>query len=314
MAGMGCRSYLITRAGSRRPGFTAVELLVLILIVLLLLSIFIPFIRKTRESDHRLRCQSNLREIGDALTKYAKANASAFPRVVQDVANNPGGYFAFTGPYAANPFAGDGRVSANDVTASLWLLVRGGYASPSLFICPSTSDWADPLTDAGGKEVRPSERSNFKRARNLSYSYASPFSAAPGYKLTEYLPSDFVLMADKNPGTYAGSDVTGPAFNAPLLELAKANSRNHGRAGQSMLYADMHVEFRQSPYSGVGYYATAKSALVAGDNIYTVLSATPLPEQSTPEMTVNGLLGPEYGPAWKADSYLVPTEDQDRGG
>jgi type II secretory pathway pseudopilin PulG len=317
MGGMGCRSSMVVcgrwasvRTRRNRRGFTAVELLVLILIVLLLLSIFIPFIRKTRESDHRLRCQSNLRAIGDALTKYAKANASAFPRVVQDAANNPGGYFAYTGPYAPNPFVGDGRVSANDVTASLWLLVRGGYAPPALFICPSTSDWADPVTDANGRAVPAAERSNFKRAGNLSYSYASPFSAAPGYKFNEYLPSDFVLMADKNPGKSGGSDVTGPAFNAPLLELAKANSRNHGRAGQSMLYADMHVEFRQSPYSGFGYYATG----AAGDNIYTVLSATPLPDQPTPDVKVRGLVGPEYGPAWKADSYLVPTEDQDRGG
>jgi type II secretory pathway pseudopilin PulG len=286
-----------------------VELLVLILILLLLLSIFVPFVRKTRETDHRVRCQSNLRAIGAALSKYARANAGSFPQVVHDTANNPGGYYAFTGPYAPNPFAGDGRVSANDVTASLWLLVRGGYAPPSLFVCPSSSDFADPVTDPSGKETPATERSNFKRARNLSYSYASPFSAAPGYKFNEYLPSDFVLVADKNPGKSAGSDVTGPAFNAPALELAKANSLNHQRAGQSVLYADMHVEFRQSPYCGFGYYLTGS----AGDNIYTVISPTPLPDQPTPDVTAKGLLGPEYGPAWKADSYLVPTAAEDRG-
>jgi type II secretory pathway pseudopilin PulG len=313
---MGCSSMVVVRKPSARlfavagrRGFTAVELLVLILIVLLLLSIFIPFIRKSRETEHRVRCQANLRAIGDALHKYATANAGTFPRVVYDAVNQAAGYYAYTGPYAPNPFGGDGRVSANDVTASLWLLVRGGYASPADFICPSSGDAADPVTDAAGKAVKADQRSNFKRARNLSYSYASPFSAAPGYKLTEYLPSDFVLLADKNPGKYAGSDVTGPAFNAPLLELAKANSRNHGRAGQSMLFADMHAEFRQSPYSGFGYYVTGS----AGDNVYTVLSATPLPEEPAPDPKVKGLVGPEYGPAWKGDTYLVPTEDQDRG-
>jgi type II secretory pathway pseudopilin PulG len=309
MPGMGRSSFSRLVSPRRRGGFTAVELLVLVLILLLLLSIFIPFIRKTRETEHRLRCQANLRAIGDALHAYAKANGSAFPRVVHDATNQPAGYFAYTGVYAANPFGGDGRVSVNDVTASLWLLVRGGYAPSSLFICPSTSDWADPMTDAAGREVGAGARSNFKRARNLSYSYASPFSAVPTYKLNEYLPSDFVLIADKNPGKSWGSDVTGPAFDAPLLELAKANSRNHGRAGQSMLYADMHVEFRQSPYSGFGYYASG----AAGDNVYTVLSATVLPDAPTPDVKVKGLLGPEYGPAWKADSYLVPTDDQDRG-
>src|SRR3569833_2346693 len=149
----------------RRPlrrGFTLVELLVLIVIVLLLLSIFIPFVRKTRESDHRILCQSNLRAIGTALSKYAKENAGSFPRVVHDTANNPAGYFAYTGPYAPNPFAGDGRISANDVPASLWLLVRQGYAPASVFICPSSSDWADPQTYADGKPTDLLKRSIFK--------------------------------------------------------------------------------------------------------------------------------------------------------
>ena len=46
---------------------------------------------------------------------------------------------------------------------------------------------------------------------------------------------------------------------------------------------------------------------------YTVLSLTPLADQSTPDLTAKGFLGTELGPAWKADSYLVPTADQDRG-
>ncbi len=285
----------------RRSGFTFVELLVLILIILLLLSIFIPFIRKSRETDHRVRCQSNLRAIGTALTNYAKANEGNFPRVVYDAANNPNTYFAYTGPFASNPFAGDGRVSANDVTASLWLLIRGGYATPELFICPSTNDYPDPMTDAHGVPTTPTNRSNFMRARNLSYSYASPFSSAPGYRSNENMPSDFVLVADKNPGKAGGSDVAGPGYKAPLLELAKANSHNHQRAGEAVLYAGPYVEFVKNPYCGFW-----------GDNIYTVLSPKVLPEQPTPDMTTRGLVGPEYGPAWKADSYLVPTADQDR--
>jgi hypothetical protein len=199
-------------------------------------------------------------------------------------------------------------VSANDVTASLWLLVRTGYAPPSLFVCPSTGDFADPLTNAAGKATAATERSNFKRARNLSYSYASPFSAAAGYKLNAYNSSDFVLAADKNPGKSGGSDVTGPAYGAPLLELAKANSHNHGRAGQNVLYADKHVEFQKHPYCGFGYYQTGK----VGDNIYTALSPTALADQSTPTMTAKGVVGVEFGPAWKADTYLVPTADRDR--
>src|SRR5258706_9312896 len=206
-----------------RRGFTMMELMVLILILLLLLSIFIPFIHKTRETDHRVRCQSNLRAIGTALSRYAKENSGSFPRVVHDTANSSGDYFAYTGPYAPSPFAGEGRVSANDVTASLWLLVRGGYAPPATFICPSSSDYADPLTDSAGKGTELTTRSNFKRARNLSYSYASPFSAAASYKFNEYLPSNFALVADRNPGKSGGGDVRVRACTAHILERPRAN-------------------------------------------------------------------------------------------
>jgi type II secretory pathway pseudopilin PulG len=283
----------------RRRGFTAIELLVIFVIVLLLLSIFIPFVRKTRETDHRVRCQSNLRAIGQALSKYAKANGGVYPRVVAD-ATFPG-YFAFTGPYADNPFAGDGRVSANDVTASLFLLIRQGYAPPELFVCPSTGDVPDPMTGPDANPTPREARANFKRARNLSYSYASPFGRAPGYKLDEYRDAVFVLMADRNPGRLAPGDVTGPAFDAKPIDMSPANSTNHRRAGQSVLYADIHVEFRASPYAGVG-----------GDNIYTALSPSPLPEQPLPNMTASGVLGREFAPAWKFDSYLVPVEGEDR--
>ena len=74
------------------------------------------------------------------------------------------------------------------------------------------------------------------------------------------------------------------------------------------MFADIHVEWRQTPYTGVGYYTTKE----VGDNIYTVMAERGLPEKPDPTMTVKGLVGPQYGPAWRADSYLVPTDDQDR--
>ena len=293
----------------RRHGFALGELLAVIVIILILLSIFVPFVRKTWETDRRLRCQENLRALGLALTRYATANSGAYPRVVHDARNFPSGYFAFSGPFALNPFSGDGRVSANDVTASLWLLVREGYAKPDLFICPSTRDYADTMLDESLKPIAPSGRSNFRQAANLSYSYACPFSSAPGYRFdANLMPRDVAILADKNPGRWAGSDVTAVSADAPPLEQARANSWNHDRAGQSVLFADMHVDFVRTPFAGFG-----ASAGVAGDNIYTAMSETALPEQPQPTVTMRGVVGPQYSPAWKADTYLAPTADQDRG-
>src|SRR5215204_7630071 len=82
----------MTPAGGRARAFTIIELIVVILIVSVLASILIPYIRKNRETDKRVRCSENLRAIGVALQAYAKANDGGLPRVVHDVANNPGGY------------------------------------------------------------------------------------------------------------------------------------------------------------------------------------------------------------------------------
>ena len=286
---------------SRGPrAFSLVEFLVVIGIIVILISIFVPYIAKVRETDHRARCAENLRALIAALHSYSHDNKGVFPRVTYDPAHNPDGYVAYTGAAAPDPFARDTAVRPNDVTASLWLLVRFGFAKPSDFICPSTYDSPEPL-DPGPTSSR---RSNFTNSHHLSYSYASPFSSAPGYLLNDFLPADFALMADKNPGVSStGSDVTAPAWNSKPLDLARANSNNHLRAGQNVLYTDGHVSFQPTAYCGVGKEARR-------DNIYTALSRVPIAKGKTPPAFGQGALGHDVGPSWDHDSYLVPT-DQD---
>jgi len=280
----------------RFRGFSLVEFLVVVGIVVILISIFVPYIAKVRESDHRARCAENLRALMSALRSYSQVNKGTLPRVTYDPAHNPDGYVAYTGAAATDPFSRDTTVRPNDVTASLWLLVRAGFTKPSDFICPSTYDTAEPLS--GGTF---SQRSNFTNGHHLSYSYASPFSSAPGYTLNDFLPADFALMADKNPGiSPSGSDVTAPAWNARPFDIARANSNNHLRAGQNVLYTDGHVSFQVTPFCGVGTDGQR-------DNIYTALSRVPIAKGKTPPVFGQGALGPDVGPSWDHDSYLVPT-------
>src|SRR6185436_10122564 len=103
-------------------------------------------------------------------------------------------------------------------------------------------DSADPIDDAGGRAVSVDLRGNFRGPDSLSYSYASPFSAAPGYRLNDTQRSGFAVMSDKNPGNSdSRNNAAGVPFGAPPLEFSVANSPNHGRAGQNVLYADGHV-------------------------------------------------------------------------
>lgn len=292
-----------------RHGFSLVELLVLIAIVVVLLSIFVPYIGKVRESDRRVRCTDNLRAISRALQAYANTNPDkpVYPHVRQSPVQ-PASYTAYSNPDVPDPFHQTNGVKANDVTASLWLMVRAGLIEPYQFICPSTDNTPDPmLTD--GKRVAAAQRSNFTSGQHLSYSYSSPFSASKEYALRpDLLPPDFAVVADKNPGVSGGDDaVTQPAYDADLLKLAVANSNNHGGAGQNVLFAQGHVEwaklFKQTPYCGYGreWYR---------DNIYTAYAEQPLAEGVTPAPQAQGVWSREVGPAWKYDSFLVPTDDE----
>ncbi len=286
-----------------RRAFTLVELLVVVGILAILVAIFLPYLSKVRELEKRARCAENLRAIMQGLRNYANANNHIYPSVAYDAEHNPNGYTAFTRADSPDPFAKGTTVSPNDVTASLWLLVRGGLEPASKFVCPSSSQSVDPMRTAGSR-VSADHRSNFTSGAYLSYSYASPFSSAAGYKMNDTQPGDFALLADKNPGIGGKlDDVVSPTYDAPPFELAKANSNNHQKAGQNVLYADGHVAFQPTCYCGVGQGARR-------DNIYTALSPIPLTPGQRPPVESNGFYGRDKGPAWINDSYLVPT-DQD---
>ena len=283
-------------------GFTFLELVVALGILVVLIGIVVPKVYRIREEERRSRCSDNLRRIGLALSAYGIANGWELPRVVYDQAHSPRSFTQFTGPDAVSAFTSDTSVAANDVTASLWLLIRGGYIkdpATAVFVCPSSGDVPDPMLDAGDNPVAIRWRSNFRSAANLSYSYASPFSDAQGYGLkSDFLEPGFVLVADRNPGRRGASqDVTSPAPDAPPMAMRVANSRNHGQAGQNVLYGDIHVEFCTTAYCGVDQ-----------DNIYTAQTDRLVMTGEAPPARVRGYLGTNIGPAWATDSYLVPAE------
>jgi prepilin-type processing-associated H-X9-DG protein len=233
---------------------------VLILVVLLFFAVLPTLSTRTHEGSGRVRCASNLRQIGQGIQMYANENKGNFPRTLYDGVGGPP--TEYTASAAPDPFA-PGGPGPNDVTAALFLLLRTQELTSEVFVCPYSP--AERWT-FGGKDVQ--QVSNWPGGQFLSYSYINPYptpaAVKDGLKLDFTLTSDFAIAADINPG---GPGVVSVSPNSPRREMSAANSNNHNGDGQNVLYADGHVEFQNTPFCGM--QRGAAGAAGYRDNIYT---------------------------------------------
>jgi prepilin-type processing-associated H-X9-DG protein len=102
----------MTRATSRRPAFTLLELLVGLGIVVLLTALLLGVAKEVRASAAKAACANNLRQIGGGLVAYA-----------QEFGRLPGS---------------EGHKTLSDLPSFVDVLVKRQHYPPAAFICPSS--------------------------------------------------------------------------------------------------------------------------------------------------------------------------------
>jgi type II secretory pathway pseudopilin PulG len=228
--------------------------LITIALVAMLVALWVPMVSRVRERSRRQACTNNLRNIANALQFYRQTNSGNDPRTTYAPGLPPD--VSATGAAATDPF-GPGGPPPNNVPAALFLLVRAQSMSPSNLICPSAA--ADRFAPDDYAGLDPFFRSNFSDVRrNLAYSFFYTYTDTPGAARTAG-----PIAADLNPGPSAA---VGPAAASEIAAnpaaYRRANSTNHAKAGQFVLYPDYSVEWFTTPFAGLLTNSQP-------DNIYT---------------------------------------------
>lgn len=105
---------------ARRGGFTLVELLIVFAVLATLLALLMPLFQSTRQVAFRVKCSSNLRQLGTAFTLYARDWDGYWPC--------PGG------------LVGDRSYWSQTGNGGLWPYVRQRGVN-SVWCCPLMEDW-----------------------------------------------------------------------------------------------------------------------------------------------------------------------------
>ncbi len=266
----------------KRKGFTLVELLVVIAIIAILMGILLPSLARVKVIANRIKCGSNLADIGKSMMMYAEENRQSYPvggisgSTWTQLSATTTGILQWDATTRELAFANNGKNAT--ISSCLFLLIKYGNMVPKQFVCPDDADTkefalADEYQSMGvtdtTKMIRElSDAWDFggNPGARCSYSYQMPFpntdDVTKSYCLNQTSSPGSPLCADRNP--YIDKNATDylkdPRIPNPYLgttdgayhdDKLKGNCASHGRKSQNVLFNDGHVAAELYPNCGV---------------------------------------------------------------
>ncbi len=240
-------------------GFTLVELLVVISIIIVLVAILLPSFNQVRIRGFRTTCYNNVGSIAKGALTYA-TDASWHRRgigsTLPNITSNAKGWVR-TSNWGDTEKGNPG---------CLWLLATGrkpdynpggkkysplnSWVPLKAFLCPEAElrrNWREPLMDDEQFEYK----SDIK-VSSLSYSYLSMvnYYDEPISKLS----TDLVIIADQNPrctldeeNIQSYQDVCKDIDGDGQIEAKEANSFNHNQDGENVARLDGSAKWIERP-------------------------------------------------------------------
>jgi prepilin-type N-terminal cleavage/methylation domain-containing protein/prepilin-type processing-associated H-X9-DG protein len=250
------------------PGFTLIEILVVVAIIALLIAILLPALSGARQQARRTLCATNLRTIGNAVFYYTQAHRDYYP--------GAGSWPELVGPYVHRESKGRVQNLDRDIATGEYI------ARVDTYLCSEDAQYITSgmvwKRNSSGELVRAMYALSYGMNSYVPYPLTNPAAARQGTSFGAYAvspgittgadgltrvfnklnkctlfkrQSDIVLVTDAGQDDlwvtrYADlawdfdpeKDDPGNASDLGMLEV-------HHRTGNNFLFADGHVEFKK---------------------------------------------------------------------
>ena len=264
----------------RRAGFTLLELLVVIAIIAVLISVLLPALKMARETGKRVKCMSNMKQIGAGQLMYMEDNGPRVPWIMPHPSASWRSQFVWGGFIAPRPDPTFGqnidymKWGADERPLSKYLAPAATRESkPDIYRCPGDRTRGFGIISGGSFTLNPHDTWTSWEAAGNSYAvnwfWMDYFRSSWGTSLMEQYSLKFM------PDMVGGNASEFIVYYESLMHNIVQDSTHTGQGVQRFgwhhefskhvaVFLDGHAEYRfldtRYPY-GVGWTIWPKRGL-----------------------------------------------------